>query len=160
VRLEMRLSLAQEMIESAFEEHGLGAKGWTFSWDRARLRFGACWPKRKRISLSRVLTELNDTDHVRDTILHEIAHALVFERYGYLRGHGPEWQALALQLGATPQARTTSGKLPKGRFELVHRSTGEVYRTFQRRPKNSDLSGRYIQGRKAETLDQLIIVEL
>jgi predicted SprT family Zn-dependent metalloprotease len=156
----MHLSLAQEMVENAFEEHGLKAKGWTFSWDRARLRFGACWPRRKRISLSRVLTELNEADQVRDTILHEVAHALVFERYGHLRGHGPEWRAMAQQLGATPKARTSAGILPKGRFQLVHQGTGEVYRSFQRRPKNSDLRGRYIQGRKGETLDQLIIVEL
>ena len=156
----MELSSAMTLLESELERQGLAGQGWTAGWDRARLRFGACWPRRKQITLSHVLTELNDVDQVRDTILHEVAHALVFERFGHLRGHGAEWKRVALELGATPRACSKNGKLPPGRFALVHRGTGEVFRTYQRRPKRFNLHGRYIRGRKKDTLNQLAIIEL
>ncbi len=151
---------AMALLESELVAQGLAAKGWTAGWDRARLRFGACWPHRKRITLSRILTEINAREQVHDTILHEVAHALVFERFGRLHGHGPEWKAVAAELGATPRACSTTGQLPPGRFALVHTETGEVFRTYQRRPKRTNLQGRYIRGRKRETLDQLAIIEL
>ena len=46
------------------------------------------------------------------------------------------------------------GRLPPGRFALAHRQTGEVFRTFQRKPPaRLDYCGRYIRcptGRDAE----------
>ena len=151
---------AMELLNAGLDEHGLTALGWSAGWDRARRRFGACWPKRKRITLSRVLTEMNAEDQVHDTILHELAHALTFERHGRVRSHGPEWKAIARSLGATPRACSANGLLPPGRFALVHRSTGEIFRTYLRQPRQLDLRGRYIRGRKSETLDQLQVIEL
>ena len=49
---------------------------WLFEFDRSKVRFGRCHYGRKEISLSRHLVELNDEAEVRETILHEIAHAL------------------------------------------------------------------------------------
>ena len=43
------------------------------------------------------LTLLNNIDEVRDTILHEIAHALCPKD-----GHGPRWRATCRRLGAKP----------------------------------------------------------
>ena len=151
---------AMERLKSGLDEHGLSALGWSAGWDRAQRRFGACWPQRKRITLSRVLTELNAEEQVYDTILRELAHALTFERHGRVRSHGPEWQAIARSLGASARACSTTGVLPPGRFALVHRSTGEIFRTYQRQPRQLDLRGRYIRGRKSETLDQLEVIEL
>jgi predicted SprT family Zn-dependent metalloprotease len=156
----MQAETAMAILLEGIEQSGLADKGWSAGWDRARLRFGACWPKRKQITLSRVLTELNDEAQVRDTVLHELAHALAFERYGRVRSHGPEWKAIAQSLGASPRACSATGLLPKGRYALVHRTTGEVYRTYQRKPRRTNLQGRYIQGRKAETLKQLQVIEL
>jgi len=77
-------------------EHGLA--GWRFAFDHARRRFGCCNFTRKTISLSRPLTLLNTEDEVRDTILHEIAHALTPRA-----GHGPAWRAMCVRIGAKPQ---------------------------------------------------------
>ena len=156
----MDLQVAMELLEERLERTGLKALGWTAGWDRARQRFGACWPQRKRITLSRLLTELNEEAHVLDTILHELAHALTFERHGRVRSHGKEWRAIAEALGASTNARTQTGRLPPGRFALAHRQTGEVFRTFQRKPRRHDYRGRYIRGRKAETLNQLVVIKL
>ena len=77
-------------------EHGL--HDWRFAFDHARRRFGCCKYSSKTISLSRPLTLLNADDQVRDTLLHEIAHALTPGD-----GHGPRWRAACVKLGARPR---------------------------------------------------------
>ena len=70
--------------------------GWQFRFDRATRRFGCCHHSSKTISLSRDLVSLNDKRDVRDTILHEIAHALAGPK---VRPHGREWREIALRIG-------------------------------------------------------------
>jgi predicted SprT family Zn-dependent metalloprotease len=91
----MNLYAARDLARSLMAEHGLG--GWIFRFDHARRRFGSCAPTKKRITLSRPLTLLNDEAEVRDTILHEIAHALAPGD-----GHGRAWKAACARLGARP----------------------------------------------------------
>ena len=47
-----------------------------------KVSLGTCSYVKKTIYLAKWYTELNDESEVRDTILHEIAHALSYERYG------------------------------------------------------------------------------
>jgi predicted SprT family Zn-dependent metalloprotease len=77
--------------------HRHGLHNWTFAFDRSRRRFGACIVKRRRLQLSAYLTHLNTLDEVRDTILHEIAHALEPDD-----GHGARWKARCVAIGARP----------------------------------------------------------
>lgn len=93
----MNLQSAETLALQLFSQHGL--QGWQFKFDRARLRFGCCNFTQKIISLSRVLTELNSPAKVKDTLLHEIAHALVGNR----SGHGPKWRAKAKAIGCRAQ---------------------------------------------------------
>lgn len=44
----------------------------------------------------------------KDTVLHEIAHALDFEERG-TSDHGPRWKAIARRVGATPTRCGSSG---------------------------------------------------
>lgn len=76
-------------------EHGLIQQGWTFKFDSAKRRFGVCKYRPKVIGLSSHLTELNDIERVRNTILHEIAHALV----GASHGHDNVWRRKAIEIG-------------------------------------------------------------
>jgi predicted SprT family Zn-dependent metalloprotease len=76
-------------------DHGLG--DWTFQFDHAKRRFGCCFYQRRLITLSRPLTLLNDSQQVRDTILHEIAHALAPGD-----GHGVKWRQTCVRIGAQP----------------------------------------------------------
>ena len=94
----MELSDAATLAKQLMSEHGLA--DWRFEFDHARSRFGLCAHHDKTISLSRHLTRLNDESPVRDTILHEIAHA----KAGYRAAHGPKWRAIARQLGCPPRA--------------------------------------------------------
>jgi predicted SprT family Zn-dependent metalloprotease len=68
---------------------------WSFQFDRSKVRFGKCNYGRREISLSQFLVALNDEADVKETILHEIAHALAPPR----AGHGPAWRAIATSIG-------------------------------------------------------------
>lgn len=85
------VSLARRLVR----EHGLD--GWTVVLDNAKTRAGVCRFGTRQIGLSRPLTALHDEEHVRDTILHEIAHALV----GPTHGHDAVWRRTARTIGCS-----------------------------------------------------------
>lgn len=101
----MNLGEAQALARALLDEHGL--RDWTVVLDRAKRRAGVCRPGRKEIGLSGPLTALHPEAEVRDTILHEIAHALVGPRHG----HDTVWRATALRIGASGE-RCTSADAP------------------------------------------------
>jgi len=98
---------AVAMAEGLLAEHGL--VGWTVVLDGAKTRAGVCRPGRREIGLSRPLTQLHAPEEVRDTVLHEVAHALV----GTGHGHDAVWRATARRIGCTGR-RTTSAPRPPG----------------------------------------------
>lgn len=87
---------ARELARGLMDEHGLG--DWQLVFDRAKRRAGICRAAERTIGLSGPLTRLHSREQVRDTVLHEIAHALV----GPQHGHGPRWRAMARRVGASP----------------------------------------------------------
>jgi predicted SprT family Zn-dependent metalloprotease len=89
--LGMAIDLATELMDT----HGL--VGWRIKLDHARRRAGQCDYTNKIISLSRFYVRHADIDHVRDTILHEIAHALV----GPSHGHNAVWRQKAREIGCS-----------------------------------------------------------
>jgi predicted SprT family Zn-dependent metalloprotease len=75
--------------------HGLD--GWAVAFDSAKRRAGVCRYEKQTIGLSAPLTRLHDEAEVRETILHEIAHALV----GPEHGHDETWRRTAVSIGCT-----------------------------------------------------------
>lgn len=98
--IKTRMQDAEDFAEWFMIKHGLIEQGWTFRWNNRKRAYGTCFYFTKRIELSRFLFEAVDDDHVQDTILHEIAHALA----GHTAGHGPKWKAIARELGAKTSA--------------------------------------------------------
>lgn len=88
---------------------------WNFSWSQRKVTLGRCIYTTKTIELSMPLTLVNDEAEMRDTILHEIAHALA----GGAAGHGPEWRYVARRLGATPRATTSVAATVPSRYEAT-----------------------------------------
>lgn len=91
----MDIAGAHTLAEDLMKTHGLYRKGWRFDFFRSRKSFGRCLYREKRILLSTEFVRINDEHHVRDTILHEIAHALV----GGAHGHDESWQEKAREIG-------------------------------------------------------------
>ena len=99
----MNLDDAEAMAVSLIAGH-IDEKGWTFKFDNAKTRLGHCRDATKTIYISRHLVLLNDEDEVRDTILHEIAHAIVGERRRWREEHDKAWRVVAHSIGARPEA--------------------------------------------------------
>ena len=89
--LQEALNLASELMV----RHGLS--DWNVRLDHARRRAGQCDYNNKQITLSRHYVRYADIAHIHDTILHEIAHALVGPRHG----HGAVWRRKARAIGCT-----------------------------------------------------------
>ncbi len=102
----MELGAALRLGDELLRQHGL--ERWALTLDRAKTRAAVCRPARRTISLSASLTLLHPEEEVRDTILHEIAHALV----GAGHGHDAVWRAKALQIGCSGQ-RCSSADAPR-----------------------------------------------
>jgi predicted SprT family Zn-dependent metalloprotease len=95
----MDIRQAETLAISLIKKHGLLDKGWCFEFDNSVRRFGVCKYYNKTIGLSKKLVELNDEEQVKDTILHEIAHAIV----GRGNGHGQKWKEVCIRIGAKPE---------------------------------------------------------
>jgi predicted SprT family Zn-dependent metalloprotease len=110
----MDLAAAQQLAHQLMQQHGL--HGWSFRFDHARRRLGACHYTTHTITLSRHLARINSEAVVRDTILHEIAHALTPGGR-----HGAAWRARARAIGANPKACADADEveLPAAPFDLV-----------------------------------------
>ena len=70
---------------------------WGLELDFAKVRAGACHFGEKKITFSRNFIKNSKHNDIKDTILHEIAHALV----GSKNGHNKVWKEMAIKLGCT-----------------------------------------------------------
>jgi hypothetical protein len=60
-------------------------------------------PHVEEIALSADLLLPNNAGALKDTMLHEMAHAEAWLKHGH-RGHGPPWRRIAERVGCTPRA--------------------------------------------------------
>jgi predicted SprT family Zn-dependent metalloprotease len=86
---------AKRLAESFMSKHGLITNGWKFRYNNRKRSAGICSYRHSTIELSLPLTRLSNVVDVTDTILHEIAHALV----GHKHGHDAVWQRKAIEIG-------------------------------------------------------------
>ncbi len=90
-----RLDAIEKEANHLLKKHELFE--WRFSFDQAARRGGLCSPGNKQIFLSERFALTASNDEVTDTLLHEIAHALV----GPKHGHDAVWKEMALRIGCT-----------------------------------------------------------
>tara|TARA_R110000868_G_scaffold105774_1_gene290337 strand:- start:5234 stop:5752 length:519 start_codon:yes stop_codon:yes gene_type:complete len=118
--------------------------GYTFKWDNAKRRSGRISYTTKVISLSKskVKVNLHQVDTViKNTILHEIAHAFSFKIYGREgRGHGNKWQSIAKQIGCSGDRCTSGYEESKSKYTL-HCTTCDKKSTMHRKSKYSHSCG-------------------
>ena len=106
-----------------------GLQDWTFVFNKRKRALGLCRYTTKTIELSIFLVDGNSDEEVRDTLLHEIAHALV----GPGHGHDSVWKVKCAEVGARPE-RCGEAEMPEGRWKASCPACGTAF-TRHRRPK-------------------------
>lgn len=106
MEIQEALNLAQKLMLQ-YNLHD-----WKLDIDRAKRRAGLCSSRRKTIFLSQFYIQLNNEEDIRNTILHEIAHALV----GCVEGHNQVWKRKAREIGCDAERLCGEGVvMPKGK---------------------------------------------
>jgi predicted SprT family Zn-dependent metalloprotease len=126
-----RRQAARALALELMARHGL--QGWSFAFNKRKRTLGLCRFAQRRIELSIHLADRNSTEEVRDTVLHEIAHALV----GPGHGHDAVWRAKAVELEARPQ-RCGQADMPEGRWKA---RCGACLQAFSRHRKPQSIRG-------------------
>ncbi|VGO14923.1 hypothetical protein PDESU_03493 [Pontiella desulfatans] len=123
-RIESVLQLALELMA----QHGL--KGWRFKFDHSTRRAGSCHFREKLITLAFDLARNGTDEDIRDTILHEIAHALV----GRKHNHDATWKAKAKEIGGSGE-RTHRLQFAPPRWNVTCENRCWTHTAQQRNPK-------------------------
>ncbi len=126
-----RRSEARSLALDLMARHQL--QGWSFAFNKQKRTLGLCRYASKTIELSVFFVDRNSLEEIRDTVLHEIAHALV----GPGHGHDEVWKARAAEIGARPQ-RCGQADMPAGRWRAHCGGCGQ---DFSRHRKPRSLEG-------------------
>ena len=156
----MNIEAARQFAHKQMDNHGLVLKGWTFSFNKALTYAGICYEDKKEIRLSKAICEIESDDFIKDTILHEIAHALV----GNKHGHDVVWQNCAKKIGTSTDATYVESeaiekaKLAKTKYVMCF--DGKIVQTYLRKPNKktiANVKNIWMTGRKDETIGKLYI---
>ena len=90
----MDLLAAKDLAIQLMGKHDLINQGWKFEFDNRKNSGGTCRYLSKRITLSKIYVQAVSLEEVKNTILHEIAHALCPKH-----GHDHVWRRKALEIG-------------------------------------------------------------
>jgi len=175
-------SEVKSMARDEMDKWGLREIGWKFEINSTVRRLGQCSYRKRTIYVSSNNIKYNTEKDILNTILHEIAHALHYQHYvdrGMEREffatrytgrkfvqkippHGREWKRFAVLVGANPVATSSTCKVHKSithKWYLVTVSNGTVNdEGYGCQRFLSNLSGRWMRGRKNETKGRLYLV--
>ena len=135
---------AADLARSLLDAHGL--HDWTFAFNRAKRQLGVCRYGPRRIELSLHFVAANAEAAIRETLLHEIAHALAGPR----AGHGPTWKAVCRRVGCKPERLDHEAAMPAGRWRAACPTCGESFHRHRRPMKNRRYSCRRCGPRRGE----------
>ena len=140
----MKLEEAKSLAIELMDKHGLFDKGWSFEFDNAKRRLGRCrynsFGGGGLISLSKHITLINDISIIRNTILHEIAHALV----GYIHKHDSVWRFKAMEIGCNGNRLCSDNVKVEGKYVAICNGCGKkkyAHRKKKRASSCGDCSG-------------------
>lgn len=93
--------IAEEALAEAAEKFPLSYVA-ILEWRRYSVTAGMAHYQKGLITLSAIV--LKDPEHIRETLLHEYAHLLAFDRHGRKgAGHGKHWKTAMQDLGLEPK---------------------------------------------------------
>lgn len=114
-----RIIYVHAEADKLFKQFGLDTTDppWTFKLNSNTRRVGVCKYGQRRIEFSQHFVEHNTEELIRDTLLHEITHALV----GPNHGHGHVWQLKCLEIGAKPNRTCDASVKTTAKYNYVIR---------------------------------------
>ena len=122
------LAAVTDQAQELLRQHGL--PDWRFRFDHGSRRAGCCRFDRREISLARQFALVAPAEEILDTLLHEIAHALVGKKHN----HDAVWRAKAMAIGGTGR-RCHSLRFAPPRY-IVFCTRGCWIATAERRRRN------------------------
>lgn len=104
--------------------------GWKFCWNkskRSKSTLGVCDYSEKTITISYNHATNQPKDEVKDTILHEVAHALT-------EGHGHDkvWKNKCIEIGAMPERCYIHGSMER-QYKGVCPSCGDTLISYKKK---------------------------
>lgn len=118
----MQKELEQYAVEQ-LKQWGLWQKGWRFRWNSSKRSAGQCWFNHEQygnhIALSETLAAARSLADSKDTILHEIAHALSPKTVG----HNWQWRQNARMVGAKPKRCVASSSIDHNKISFKYTGT-------------------------------------
>jgi hypothetical protein len=104
---------AQRLCDIQLRKWGLWEQGWKTNFTKVTQYIACCMFDEKRIVISLPHLNARSEAELKQTILHEIAHALA----GYEAGHGEAWVSKAKEVGITEPTACVKGfsNLDKGK---------------------------------------------
>lgn len=97
-REPMRTNRIEHWAKLLLIKHGLN--DYSFEWNRAKKILGQHFGFKKVIFLSYPITKGQDFKKVKNTLLHEIAHAIDYKERGFSK-HDLTWQRIAKSIGSS-----------------------------------------------------------
>jgi predicted SprT family Zn-dependent metalloprotease len=128
---QRQLGDASDLAKDFMKKYGLSS--WTFDFDRSKRRAGRCSYTKKKISLSMYYALKVPTEELKNTILHEIAHALV----GPGHNHDEVWRRTAIGIGCDGN-RCHSFEFTEGKVTQFC-TAGCWSRNLHKRPKDGKI---------------------
>lgn len=111
----MELNSIRQLTLRLMREHGLS--DWTFKWGDFVGALAKCNYRYKYIVLSRQMTKHESNfNRIKNTILHEIAHAIDFNERGKKSGHDERWQEISKSIGCTGAVCGDTSGIDKEQF--------------------------------------------
>lgn len=141
--MEARLKEVQEIAVGLINEY---VPHYSFKFSNGIRTLGQCNFRTRTITLSKHYVIANSDELVLDTILHEIAHALV----GVGHGHNHVWKAKCREIGAKPNRCKDSVNVEVEHKYIKRCSNGCWESKMYRKPRNLH---RYRCGKCRATLE-------
>lgn len=141
---------------------GLAEAGWHFIFSNGKTVIGHCHFFKKEIAFSKHYVNIEEAE-VKDTILHEIAHALA----GGRAGHGKEWKRACQIVGANPKRRKAFDKqIVKPSWVAVYKKGNRlvIAKEYFRKPNPNTIKlaqrGRLILTERVDGKKQFYSIEM
>ena len=155
-----------EYLKNDFPAYYSIVKEYTFKFSNRKSAYGTCNYTKKVLSIGMYLSAHVENWKIKDTMLHEMAHAIDKGVNGYSSGHGNNWKRICREIGCDDTSTSSEGsdKIKRSKYVIVFVKSDGTYeylapahKISRKNPLNTFRIGSAVRGRK-ETLNRIMTV--